>query len=395
MKKRIIYSITVLLLFSCTQKEQPNVIVFENNSNQMITVELYDYWTGKNDTVISLDTGTLHLPYAENKLIGLYAPSYAEHIFLSWEKAYVRFSQETIETDSLNQTIQEHVQWTNEITSGEPANSFQWPTTLNHTYISDWKLLDKILLEAFSNESWQPQPANVFSKPAIHAYPAAYSLLYKAVDTSWHYVNDYVQYVMQTLERIQLEPQTKNLFLQRYFYPENNSLKYDSAIQVLDQLHPDNATYLATEMELLNKRSALKFGMQLPTIAAENTQGKMVELDYSTPYTIIDFWATWCVPCVKQMPVMDSLAAVHKNITFISLSVDNLRDYTKWKTQVETTQSIKHYWLGDTTDLREQLGIKGLPHMVLVNRHGEIIDPYFPHVNQDLGISWIRHLNRQ
>ncbi|MDA3867079.1 MAG: TlpA disulfide reductase family protein [Salinivirgaceae bacterium] len=369
--------------------------MLDNKSNQPITVELYDYWTGKADTVFTLDTGILNLPYPENKLVGIYAQSYAEYMILSWEKAYVRFYQKTIEVDSLNQTIKRHEQWTNEITAGEPYSLFQWPAGLNHPYIDDWKSLDKILVEAFAEGKWRSQPIEVFSKPSIHAYPGAYSLLYKIADTADLYVDDFVRFIVRTLDRIQLYSPTKQAFLQRYFYPEKNSLKYDSAIQVLAQLLPNTAKPLATELEKQNKNSALKIGMVLPKITARSEQGQIVVLEYTTPYTVIDFWATWCVPCVKQMPVMDSLAAVHKNVRFISLSVDNLRDYSKWINQIQQTENIDHYWLGYTTDLRKQMEIEGLPHMVLVNRHGEIVDPYFPHVNQDLGISWIRHLDRQ
>ncbi|MEL7341900.1 MAG: TlpA family protein disulfide reductase, partial [Bacteroidota bacterium] len=37
---------------------------------------------------------------------------------------------------------------------------------------------------------------------------------------------------------------------------------------------------------------------------------------------VINFWATWCGPCVKELPVFNDLAEVHPNARFIFVSLD-------------------------------------------------------------------------
>jgi thiol-disulfide isomerase/thioredoxin len=50
----------------------------------------------------------------------------------------------------------------------------------------------------------------------------------------------------------------------------------------------------------------------------------------SSEITIINFWASWCGPCVKEMPVLDKFAA-QKNVSLIFISMDFEQDEDKAK----------------------------------------------------------------
>src|SRR5690606_31366780 len=65
-------------------------------------------------------------------------------------------------------------------------------------------------------------------------------------------------------------------------------------------------------------------GFSLPSIA-----GEQVSLsDLKGKYLFVDIWATWCRPCLQQLPAMKELEEKYRdqNIEFVSISIDNDRD---------------------------------------------------------------------
>ena len=73
-------------------------------------------------------------------------------------------------------------------------------------------------------------------------------------------------------------------------------------------------------------------------IEIESFKGKLL---------IIDFWATWCAPCLQEAPLFTRLVEKYKNTNaeFISISVDE--DITDWKNFIsENTWKGKNYWFG-------------------------------------------------
>lgn len=44
---------------------------------------------------------------------------------------------------------------------------------------------------------------------------------------------------------------------------------------------------------------------------------------------VINFWATWCAPCVKELPHFEKLNAENKNVKVILVSIDSRKDFEK------------------------------------------------------------------
>ena len=58
--------------------------------------------------------------------------------------------------------------------------------------------------------------------------------------------------------------------------------------------------------------------------------------DLKGKYVYIDIWATWCGPCMIQIPYLKEFESKYENcnIEFVSISIDNVSDYNKWNKMI-------------------------------------------------------------
>ena len=61
-----------------------------------------------------------------------------------------------------------------------------------------------------------------------------------------------------------------------------------------------------------------------PTLVTTTIDGKSFDLSAQRGHwVIVNFWATWCVPCIKEMPDISAFVAAHKNVTAIGLAYED------------------------------------------------------------------------
>jgi thiol-disulfide isomerase/thioredoxin len=110
-----------------------------------------------------------------------------------------------------------------------------------------------------------------------------------------------------------------------------------------------------------------------------NMNGEMVSLsDFKGKVVYIDYWATWCMPCMMEINKAKKLKTYFQNndnIVFLYVSID--KDEQKWKDVVEK-KDIKGYHLissgGKEDNLLQRFGINTIPRFMLVNKAGKIVD---------------------
>lgn len=94
------------------------------------------------------------------------------------------------------------------------------------------------------------------------------------------------------------------------------------------------------------------------------------EVDLSKQYVVIDFWATWCKPCLAAMPHMNDLYHQFKDrARFLGLSKEP-------KSRVIKSGKAKFDYLNavDTRGLlSRELGVSGIPHIVILNPNLKVI----------------------
>ncbi|MDR0892210.1 MAG: TlpA family protein disulfide reductase [Mediterranea sp.] len=123
----------------------------------------------------------------------------------------------------------------------------------------------------------------------------------------------------------------------------------------------------------------VKKGVPATDFRLPDIQGKPVALsELKGKVVYIDFWATWCGPCKKEIPSLKKLEEEYhgQNIVFLSVSMDKTKDHEKWKNFVGTEQ-LKGIQLfaGDKggRELSANYKISGIPRFVLVGADGNIV----------------------
>lgn len=137
-----------------------------------------------------------------------------------------------------------------------------------------------------------------------------------------------------------------------------------------------------------NTLEKLKTGKPAPEFKDfENYLGGKNSLsDYSGKYVYIDVWATWCRPCIVQIPYLKKLQDRYKgkNIEFISISTDDDKKSggtwkearNKWRQMIREKQlGGVHLWAGKNgKSFDENYWIDGIPRFILIDPQGKLID---------------------
>jgi thiol-disulfide isomerase/thioredoxin len=116
----------------------------------------------------------------------------------------------------------------------------------------------------------------------------------------------------------------------------------------------------------------------------ENHKGGTTSLDdLKGKYVYVDVWATWCGPCIRQIPFLKEIENKYhdKNIVFVSMSVDAENDHEKWKQMVEEKELGGIQLFADNSNKSQfytDYGIVGIPRFILIDPEGNIVDSGAP-----------------
>ena len=132
----------------------------------------------------------------------------------------------------------------------------------------------------------------------------------------------------------------------------------------------------ATFDSICDKWDRKKPGKMSPDFSAQDIDGKLHSLaEFRGKYVYIDVWATWCRPCMMEVPYLRELEKKFegREIVFVGLSVDD--DKSKWEEKVRSGEmpGIQLY-LGES-DFSTVYGIRSIPRFIMLDKEGRIINP--------------------
>jgi thiol-disulfide isomerase/thioredoxin len=92
--------------------------------------------------------------------------------------------------------------------------------------------------------------------------------------------------------------------------------------------------------------------------------------------TVISFWATWCVPCKKEIKNISlKLPNWKKDVDFdyVTVSMDEPKSEGLVRSYAKSQGWLFPYYMDPNSDLKRSLGFQNIPYLVIIDKNGKVV----------------------
>jgi peroxiredoxin len=152
--------------------------------------------------------------------------------------------------------------------------------------------------------------------------------------------------------------------------------RLDRLVMAFAEEHP-NLPITKIMQDKVERYKRVALGAKAPPLSAPTPQGDILSLkDIDAKYILIDFWASWCGPCISQVP---DLQKAHRDFNamgfeILSVSLDAKAD--KWKAAI-SKHKLDWLHISDLrvwkSELAQSYNVTFVPFNLLVDQNGIIV----------------------
>ncbi len=140
-------------------------------------------------------------------------------------------------------------------------------------------------------------------------------------------------------------------------------------------------------------RALLPEGTPAPDFTLQRYAGGQVSLEQlKGKVVLLDFWATWCPPCVAEMPYLVKVAREYeqKGLVFVAANVDEEEQAAVVDAFVnQRVPDLAPYAAFADWPVQSQYRVRVLPTLYLIDREGKIVQAYSSQVSETKLRRWV------
>lgn len=168
------------------------------------------------------------------------------------------------------------------------------------------------------------------------------------------------------------------VFLFKQTFYNNSTAENEALLQQIPANFQNDETIVKIK-ELTDKQKKTAVGTKFVDFEMQTPDGKSVKLsDYvgKGKVVLVDFWASWCGPCRREMPNLVEAYAKFKGKNFEIVGVSLDQDDAAWKDAIKKLNmtwpqmSDLKFWQSEGAQL---YAVNSIPHTVLIDGEGTII----------------------
>lgn len=132
-----------------------------------------------------------------------------------------------------------------------------------------------------------------------------------------------------------------------------------------------NASIVSAEEVVGN----LAIGEQIPDNLGIGLDGKKIKAsDHLGKVMVISFWATWCPPCRKELPIIDNLQRIAGKDKLTVIAINYGENGSKYRRFIKSIGEANLTFSRDRNMRigQRDFGVEGIPHMVMVDHEGKV-----------------------
>lgn len=115
-----------------------------------------------------------------------------------------------------------------------------------------------------------------------------------------------------------------------------------------------------------------------PDFRLSGLDGNITLSDYRGQYVLINFWATWCPPCIREMPTLHAYQQAHESDGFTLLAVNVGEDEATARAFIESNNFRFPVALDVNSSVFARYGGDSLPTSFLIGPDGKLVKAWEP-----------------
>jgi thiol-disulfide isomerase/thioredoxin len=119
------------------------------------------------------------------------------------------------------------------------------------------------------------------------------------------------------------------------------------------------------------------YAKRAPNLELTDPAGKTQKIsDLRGSIAVVNFWATWCVPCREELPMLTRLSKEYgeKKVRFVAVSADERKNRAAVEKFVAANQLEMEIWLGANLDMLERADLGNeLPATFILDEQGDVV----------------------